>query len=146
MRRHVGRTRRPLPPKIAVSVYDILANGRVVREIEIPDHATLDDMKPIRDVRRLVDLLHDRYGREDLADVGGPEPAERREMYRALLSRIRDDKITGRRDGNLGWDTLVLEEAYEVVTEQDDDARYIELIQLAAGAICWADAIKRRKH
>lgn len=53
------------------------------------------------------------------------------------------------RRGVLSWDGILLEEVYEALTEaaEGDDARlYAELVQVAAVATCWAEAVKRRKE
>lgn len=44
------------------------------------------------------------------------------------------------------WFDILLEEVMEASAEEDEDALYVELIQVAAVAESWADAIRRRQQ
>jgi len=48
-------------------------------------------------------------------------------------------------DGSMTWRHILSEEVAEVFAESDDDAIRRELIQVAAVAIQWVEAIDRRK-
>lgn len=45
--------------------------------------------------------------------------------------------------GTLAWDGILLEEAFEALAEDDDDARIEELTQVAAVAVAMIEAIRR---
>lgn len=48
--------------------------------------------------------------------------------------------------GDRSWQTILLEEVYEALSETDPDKLREELIQVAAVAMTWAEAINRRKR
>ena len=47
-------------------------------------------------------------------------------------------------DQILGWDTILLEEVYEALEEADPEKLIVELIQVAAVALSYVEAIERR--
>lgn len=119
--------------------------GVVVREIVIPDHATLDSVSVQDDIGDRVAAVRAQWGSGDeLADVGGELPDARREKYRRRLEAARREVEHGRRSETLGWDSLLKEELWEILTADNDADRYDELMDLIAGARLWAEAIKRR--
>lgn len=84
---------------------------------------------------------------QDHPDSGGdPELLdERLAHYADRLSFWRGVEAANRATSELGWDNLLFEEVYEVVSEPDDEKRRVELIQVAALALQWAGAIRRRQ-
>jgi hypothetical protein len=60
------------------------------------------------------------------------------------LAVIRSQESLSRERGRLGWDLILLEEVYEALSEPDNDRRCEELIQVAAVALQWVQAIRRR--
>lgn len=56
-------------------------------------------------------------------------------------------KLNARRvkKGCLSWDGVLLEEVYEALSETDDDAQEVELIQVAAVALQMVMALRRKK-
>lgn len=48
------------------------------------------------------------------------------------------------RDGDVGWDGILLEEVYEALAESAPDKLRAELVQVAAVAVAWIEAIDRR--
>lgn len=49
------------------------------------------------------------------------------------------------REGAVTWKDILLEEVFEALAEEDPELLKAELIQVAAVAASWADAIERRK-
>lgn len=48
--------------------------------------------------------------------------------------------------GTLSWDGILLEEVYEALSAEDEDKMREELVQVAAVALTWAGAIRRRQN
>lgn len=84
---------------------------------------------------------------QDHQDTGGdPELLDGRlVLYAGRLRFWRRVKAANRSTGELGWDNLLFEEVYEAASESDDEKRRVELIQVAALALQWAGAIRRRQ-
>jgi hypothetical protein len=120
--------------------------GVVVRELVIPDHATLDSVSVQDDIAGRIADVRARWGDGgELPDIGGPLPEDRREKYRRRLERARREVEHGRETKSLGWDSLLKEELWEILTAEDDGERYDELLDLIAGAALMAEAVKRRQ-
>lgn len=49
-------------------------------------------------------------------------------------------------NNDLTWRDILLEEVYEAFAESDPDRLREELIQVAAVAVCWVEAIDRRRE
>jgi len=49
------------------------------------------------------------------------------------------------KDGTLTWRHILLEEIFEALAEEDSAALRTELVQVAAVAVAWAEAIDRRE-
>lgn len=87
----------------------------------------------------------ERWGQQDHPDIGGPDPDLQRSLYAFELESIRELEAQQRADGLLGWDMILKEEVLESLSEPDDDKRCEELIQVAAVALQWVAAIRRRQ-
>lgn len=100
----------------------------------------------------LVDVVEHRrwqvseFGHEDLRDIGGMFPGDALDQYRRLLASARERDARQRCNGTLGWGTLLEEETFEALTAATDGERYSELIQVAATAIAWAEALRARNN
>jgi hypothetical protein len=57
--------------------------------------------------------------------------------------RVRTDFLAD--VGGLSWRDILLEEVYEAVAEDDEAKLRTELIQVAAVAVAWVEAINRRE-
>lgn len=57
----------------------------------------------------------------------------------------KDQNDEAVKNGYLTWAHILLEEVYEACEEDDPDLLYTELIQIAAVASAWAEAIRRRE-
>lgn len=86
----------------------------------------------------------ERWGQQDHPDWGGAVSKVFPAIYAGILVNIRHREEAHRDSGDLGWDDILLEEVYEALSELDDDRRCEELVQVAAVALQWVAAIRRR--
>jgi hypothetical protein len=77
------------------------------------------------------------WGIQDLSDGTGPERAE-------AADQAKKDVTEAAREGRLTWRHILLEEVLEAFAEDDSGALRTELIQVAAVAVKWAQALDRR--
>lgn len=91
-----------------------------------------------------MDRQDERWGQQDHPDIGGKLPWVTRIQHATVLERVREVEAQARDTDTLGWDLILLEEVYEALSELDDDKRCEELTQVAAVALQWAKAIRRR--
>lgn len=91
-----------------------------------------------------------QFGEQNHPDLSGAPEAQcdAREMfgewadnYRAINAGQFDPRDTDRR---LDWTGILLEEVYEALTEADPAKLRAELVQVAAVAVAWVEAIDRR--
>ncbi|WP_342342442.1 NUDIX hydrolase [Planobispora rosea] len=78
-----------------------------------------------------------RWGIQDIPDGTGPEGA-------AAAGRAKDETAAASADGTLTWRHILIEEVLEAFAENDPEALRTELIQVAAVAAKWAQALDRR--
>lgn len=62
----------------------------------------------------------------------------------SLAYRAKDATDRAARKGRVTWTAILLEEVFEALAEDDPSALRTELIQVAAVAASWAEAIDRR--
>lgn len=92
----------------------------------------------------------DKFGEQNHPDLSGDATAQcdAREMFDEWAQNYRD--INGGTfdprdpDTRLDWTGILLEEVYEALAETDPVKVRGELIQVAAVAVAWAEAIDRR--
>ncbi|MGV9778134.1 NUDIX hydrolase [Streptosporangium sp. NPDC003464] len=77
------------------------------------------------------------WGIQDLADGTGREGA-------AAAEEAKEDVAAAAREGRLTWRHILQEEVLEAFAETDPDALRTELVQVAAVAAKWAQALDRR--
>lgn len=67
-------------------------------------------------------------------------------VIRDMLRSRTDWRFSGDpyRDRDGTWTDILLEEVFEALAEDDPDRLYAELVQVAAVAVQWGEAIKRR--
>ncbi|MGW4826683.1 hypothetical protein ACWEOG_03805 [Amycolatopsis japonica] len=87
-----------------------------------------------------------KFGRQDHADGTGPDEANQVRFCvttgeAADFARWRTD-LAARHDGPTFAD-LLTEETFEALAEADSAALRAELVQVAAVAVCWIEAIDR---
>lgn len=88
----------------------------------------------------------ERWGQQDHPDVSLNHHGEPfLTPVSILLDQVREMDKEARETGTLGWDLILLEEALESLDEPDDEKRIEELIQVAAVALQWVKAIRRRQ-
>jgi hypothetical protein len=78
-----------------------------------------------------------RWGEQNHPDGAGP-------AYAAEATRRRDECEQAAASGTLTWRHILLEEVAEAGAEQEPKRLREELIQVAAVAVAWAQAIDRR--
>lgn len=97
--------------------------------------------------RVLADVATERirqdalWGEQSWPDGTG-EAAHAGEIAR-MFRDLADDRAER---GDLTWQDILAEEFYEALAESEPAALRCELIQVAAVALCWAEAIDRRQE
>jgi len=84
-----------------------------------------------------------RFGEQNHPDIGGPNADRLRQYYSRNADDHRHDN-DHRGDWPLAWDGILLEEVYEALAESDPAKLRAELVQVAAVAVAWIEAIDRR--
>ena len=106
---------------------------------------TREEFRKRRAVRDVVEGVfderlrqNDRWGEQNHPDGTSTE------MWspNAELWKFRCDKAA--REGAVTWKHILLEEVYEALAEEDSTKLREELIQVAAVAAAWVEAIDRR--
>lgn len=88
-----------------------------------------------------------KWGEQNHPDVSDEFPGEAEinrslfETYAHAHKRVNDEAAE---NGTLDWTGILLEEVYEALSESDPAKIREELIQVAAVAATWVDAIDRR--
>lgn len=91
------------------------------------------------DVRREREAQMDKWGEQNhqdgISDLTISSAVDLASAYRELNDH-----------GSGTWQTILLEEVYEAMSEKDPAKLRTELIQVAAVAMTWVEAIDRRKR
>lgn len=86
-----------------------------------------------------------KWGEQNHPDVPTDDPTEWVRGHYAsqadVWKVINDNRV---KDGTLTWDGILLEEVYEALAETDPALMRAELVQVAAVAVAWIEAIDRR--
>lgn len=91
-------------------------------------------IKELRQERRRQD---DQFGEQNHPDgTGAPYDLAAYDAHELVESRMAADNLT--------WDLILLEEVYEALAETDEVNLRTELVEVAAVAIAWIEAIDRR--
>ena len=79
------------------------------------------------------------FGTQNHRDGTSDHPVSRRisDGYRDICRRITQE-------GDVTWKDILSEEVYEAYAEADPVLLRAELVQVAAGAVAWIEAIDRR--
>ncbi|WP_328614515.1 hypothetical protein OHS58_48445 [Amycolatopsis sp. NBC_00348] len=86
------------------------------------------------------------WGEQNHPDGTGPD-VELTGLLRRAVTAAHTARFTtemARAEGRLTWLHILREEVYEAFAEHDDARLADELVQVAATAVCWAEAIERR--
>ncbi|SEB48620.1 hypothetical protein SAMN04489727_2157 [Amycolatopsis tolypomycina] len=87
-----------------------------------------------------------QWGEQNHPDGTGPDVAltglSRRAADAAHTARFATE--LARAEGRLTWLHILREEVYEGLADDDPAALRAELVQIAATAVCWIEAIDRR--
>lgn len=100
--------------------------------------------------RILVDILKERDAQDiKWGEQNHPDTSHgHRVHYNSHLQIAEDWKFRNKhraQQGTVAWDGILLEEAYEACGETDLERKVAELIQVAAVAVAWVEAIQRRQ-
>lgn len=103
----------------------------------VEDAHQADTVRDVLDERERQD---DKWGDQSHLPDGTAydDSAEIREMARELTDEAA-------REGTLTWSAILLEEVYEAMAESDPVKLRAELVQVAAVAVAWVEAIDRRR-
>jgi hypothetical protein len=93
------------------------------------------------DVRREREAQTDKWGEQNHPDGTGPEYGIGQDQAHAW----REVCQLAAANGTLTWRHVIQEEFFEALAEEDPDKLRTELIQVAAVAMTWVEAIDRRK-
>ncbi|ROO82634.1 hypothetical protein EDD29_0115 [Actinocorallia herbida] len=91
-------------------------------------------------IRAERDLQDAKFGEQNHRDGTGLP------IYRHAANRYRDQAKRNAEDGALAWRDVLLEEVYEALAEKEPEALRAELVQVAAVATAWVEAIDRRSE
>ncbi|MGW3992175.1 hypothetical protein ACWEF6_01680 [Amycolatopsis sp. NPDC004772] len=94
---------------------------------------------------REMDRQDALWGEQNHPDIGGELPGDWSRLYAGNADRWKALNAERVHYGQLGWDGILLEEVYEALGEADETKMREELIQVAAVALQWAGAIRRRQ-
>jgi hypothetical protein len=98
-----------------------------------------------------IDMLSERaqqdhqWGEQNHPDVSARAHAANYDIEARAWKATNDTRAT---EGLLSWDGILLEEAFEALEAAengDEEALYTELVQTAAVATAWAEAVRRRQ-
>lgn len=110
-----------------------------------PD-ARVDPFHPVnvqdllREVHEEVKAQHVQWGTQDHPDCAEDQPWSVAEL---AWQDVNTDRA---QQGTLTWDGILAEELAEACAADTDANRITELIQVAAVAVSWAQAIRRRRR
>lgn len=85
----------------------------------------------------------ERWGEQNHPLGGGKNPAAAREVYAQKAEgwkAINDDRVEA---DTMGWDSIVLEEVFEALAEEDPQVAREEWVQIAAVAVAAIERIER---
>lgn len=114
---------------------------------------TLNELKTLTRVADEVTYQGQAWGVQDHPDLpkdpAAGDPELMRSMYAAYAHLWKKTNGARAADGAMAWDGILLEEVYEALElaglEEHDEDLIGELVQVAAVAVSWIDAIQRRR-
>ncbi len=113
----------------------------------------MPNVETLVDVDRVLEDVYDerirqeeRWGEQNHPPLA-PESAHwaRRILYGAEAEEWKRENASRVQGDALAWDGILLEEVYEALAEEDPTRIREELIQVAAVAVCWVQAIDRQE-
>lgn len=112
----------------------------------IPIPANLGDevYDAVAELRRQAEL----WGEQNHPLIGADYEAQRSLIvasYKNEALRQKYETNLSAKNGTIGWDEILLEEVFELVSEEDPDNQYTEAVQVAAVALNIAGSIRRRQ-
>jgi|SRR5690606_10660452 len=85
-----------------------------------------------------------RFGEQNHPDLIELWQKDVRRLYQQWADEWKEANWARVMDNDLAWDSILLEEVYEALAEEDQGRLFDELIQVAAVAVAWAEAVQRR--
>lgn len=98
----------------------------------------------LRDTRREMRRHDTLWGEQNHRDLGMTATPGMFAFSADDWKRINEARVN-RGPNWVAWDGILLEEVYEALGEPDEDKMRVELVQVAAVALQWAGAIRRRQ-
>jgi hypothetical protein len=86
----------------------------------------------------------EQWGEQNHPLVGGSDPELSRAHYEGRATAWKNANGFRAKWDNMGWDSILIEEVYEALAEEDEQKARAELIQVAAVALTVVEAIDRR--
>lgn len=83
-----------------------------------------------------------KWGEQNHPDLASYERFQNYASLADSWKRVNDGRA---KSGTLSWSGILFEEVYEALAEEDPDKRAVELVQVAAVALQWAESIRRKK-
>lgn len=83
-----------------------------------------------------------KWGQQDWPDVSRGATSRADYGAKAEHWKFVNDQLA--ENGTIGWDSILLEEVFEALAEEDPTMLRTELIQVAAVAVAWVEAVDRR--
>lgn len=86
-----------------------------------------------------------KWGEQNHPDLGGVAFfGAKRTIFAGDAEFWKKENAARAERDQLGWDGILLEEVFEALAEEDPAALREELLQVAAVAVAWVEAIDRR--
>ena len=98
-----------------------------------------DPNGPLAEVGNEREMQNDKWGEQNHPDGTGLE------HDRLMADSSRRACKAAANDGTVTWRHILVEEFYEAMAEADPSNLRTELIQIAAVAVAWVEAIDRRR-
>lgn len=95
--------------------------------------------------RTLIQVLQERRSQDEKWGEQNHPDGTDTAFYKEYADRNREATEEAAREGYLTWTHILLEEVGEACAEEDTAALRAELIQVAAVATAWVEAIDRRE-
>lgn len=110
-----------------------------IEEIETPPH-----WEALSDVESEVLVHLTKWGEQHHEDHTGDKTAFMFHNVRILADVLRRRNDINHSEDHDQWATILLEEVFEALSEEDNDKLYHELKQVAAVAVSWMTDIRSR--
>lgn len=100
--------------------------------------------KVLQEISAERDAQDAEWGEQNHHDLSQGNPDFDRDWYRQKAEVWKTENARRLAAGVYGWDGVLQEEVYEALAEKDPAKLRAELVQVAAVAAAWIEAIDRR--